>query len=75
MKNLRAKGKKWAKRALALKLGKTAVKKGGILGVGLGAAAGVAYLAWNYNKKCKQIQADKSADNEITIDKEKKIVV
>ncbi|WP_081212025.1 hypothetical protein [Salegentibacter sediminis] len=75
MKNLRAKGKKWAKRALALKLGKTAVKKGGILGVGLGAAAGAVYLAWNYNKKCKKLKAEEDAANEITVKKEKKIVV
>lgn len=75
MKNLRAKAKKWAKRGLALKLGKTAVKKGGILGIGLGATAGAVYLAWNYNKKRKEIQAEESAENEITVDKEKKIVV
>lgn len=72
MKNLT---KKWAKRALAFKVGKYAVRKGGLVGVGLGAAAGAVYLAWNYKKKRKEIQADESAENEITVDKEKKIIV
>lgn len=75
MKNLRAKGKKWTKRALALKLGKTAVKKGGVLGVGIGAAAGAVYLAWNYNKKCKELRAQKNPVNEISVEREKKIVI
>jgi uncharacterized membrane protein YebE (DUF533 family) len=75
MKNLTRKTKKWGKRALAFKVGKFAVRKGGILGVGLGAVAGAAYLAWNFNKKRKEVQPEENPTNEITADKEKKIVV
>lgn len=75
MKNLTKKTKKWGKRALAFKAGKFAVRKGGLLGVGLGAAAGAVYLAWNYNKRRKETQPAESPENEITVDPEKKIVV
>lgn len=41
------KGIKWGKRALALKLGKSAIRRGGIAGVGIGAIVGAGYLAYN----------------------------
>ena len=49
-------GLKWGKRALALKLGKTAIKRGGIVGVGIGAVIGAGYLAYNLleNRKRRQ---------------------
>ncbi|MDR9458485.1 MAG: hypothetical protein RI572_13855 [Salegentibacter sp.] len=75
MKNLRAKGKKWVKRALAFKVGKYAVRKGGLLGVGIGAVAGVAYLSWRLSKKCKTEHGAERLINEITADKERQIVV
>ncbi len=72
MKNLTGKAKKWGKRALAFKVGKYAVRKGGLLGVGLGAAAGVVYLAYKFRNACKKKQ---QPVNEITADTEEKIVV
>ena len=49
-------GLKWGKRALALKLGKTAIRRGGIVGVGIGAVIGAGYLAYNLleNRKRRQ---------------------
>ena len=49
-------GLKWGKRALALKLGTTAIKRGGIVGVGIGAVIGAGYLAYNLleNRKRRQ---------------------
>ncbi|MGY5850043.1 hypothetical protein [Salegentibacter sp. F14] len=75
MKGIGVKGVKWAKRALAVKLGKTAVKKGGLVGVGIGAAAGLGYLVWSFSKKCKNSHSYDRPINKITTDSEKKIVV
>ena len=72
MKNLRAKGKKWGKRALAFKVGKYAVRKGGLLGVGVGAVAGAAYLVYKFRDRCKSHQ---EPTNEITANTEEEIVV
>ena len=49
-------GLKWGKRALALNLGKTAISRGGIVGVGIGAVIGAGYLAYNLleNRKRRQ---------------------
>ncbi len=41
------KGMKWGKRALALKLGKTVIRRGGVVGIGIGAIVGAGYLAYN----------------------------
>ncbi len=40
-------GIKWGQRALVVKIGRVALKRGGLVGLGLGAAAGVGYLAYN----------------------------
>lgn len=47
MSNIMDKGMKWGKRALALKLGKTAIRRGGVVGIGIGAVVGAGYLAYN----------------------------
>lgn len=66
MSTLINKGAKWGKRALALKLGKTAVKRGGLLGVGIGAVAGAGYLAYNlYENRKKSAAAEKARRAEI----------
>jgi len=49
-------GLKWGKRALALKLGKTAIRRGGIVGVGIGAVIGAGYLAYNLMENRKRRQ-------------------
>lgn len=72
MKNLKKETKKWGKKALAFKVGKFAVRKGGLLGVGIGATAGVIYLAYKFGKDCKNKQ---KPVNEVTADREKQIVV
>ncbi|HSP11474.1 MAG TPA: hypothetical protein VLO29_03025 [Salegentibacter sp.] len=72
MKNLKKKTKKWGKRALAFKVGKFAVRKGGLLGVGIGVAAGAIYLVYKFSNGCKNKQQPM---NEVTADREKQIVV
>lgn len=72
MKNLTRKAKKWGKRALAFKVGKYAVRKGGLLGLGLGAAAGAVYLAYRFRNDCNKKQ---QPVNEITADTEEEIVI
>lgn len=47
-------GLKWGKRALALKIGKTAIRRGGIVGVGIGAVVGAGYLAYNFFENRKK---------------------
>lgn len=47
-------GLKWGKRALALKIGKTAIRRGGIVGVGIGAVVGAGYLAYNFFENRKR---------------------
>ncbi len=47
MNSLVNSGIKWGQRALVVKIGRTALKRGGLVGLGLGAAAGVGYLAYN----------------------------
>lgn len=76
------KGVKWGKTALALKLGKTAVKRGGLLGIGMGAVAGAGYLAYNfYTKKKKAAQhgkikrIDNIENNHPEVEGDKNIVI
>lgn len=73
------KGEKLIKSALAIKVGKAALKRGGIVGVSLGAAAGVGYLAYRYFKKNKQeekhIETKEVNTLNPDIETEKKIVV
>ena len=54
MSDIMNKGLKWGKRALALKLGKTAIRRGGIMGVGIGAVVGAGYLAYNFFENRKR---------------------
>ncbi|MGY5846482.1 hypothetical protein ACW6QP_03615 [Salegentibacter sp. HM20] len=72
MNKFTRKTKKWGKRALAFKVGKYALRKGGIVGVGVGAAAGAAYLAYKFAKDCRK---KNKPLNEITTDKNEQIVV
>lgn len=73
------KGQKFLKSALAIKVGKAALKRGGIVGAGLGAAAGVGYLAYRYFQKNKQEEEHMKTKEVNTlnpdIETEKKIVV
>lgn len=61
MSTLIDKGVKWGKSALALKLGKTVIKRGGFIGIGAGAVAGAGYLAYNYFEKKKRAAAEEKA--------------
>ncbi|QED38786.1 hypothetical protein FK178_14140 [Antarcticibacterium arcticum] len=54
MSNIMDKGMKWGKRALALKLGKSAIRRGGVVGVGIGAVVGAGYLAYNFFENRKR---------------------
>lgn len=86
MSTLVDKGLKWGKSALALKLGKTVIKRGGLFGVGAGAVAGAGYLAYNFYKKNKAAAGEKARpaklkkidnidDNYPGIEGDKKIVI
>lgn len=66
MKNILEKGGNWAKRAVVTRIGRNTMKRGGILGVGIGAAAGLAYLAYNYAKNHRHDQAQPTAINKVS---------
>lgn len=72
------KSEKILKSALAMKIGKTALKRTGIVGVGIGAAAGAGYLIFRYFKKQpiqKPIMAKDTPPINSKIQTEKKIVL
>lgn len=87
MNNLVNKGAKWGKKALMLKLGKAAIKRGGLVGVGIGAVAGAGYYAYNLYEKRKKAAAEEEArrsnirridnidDNHSSVEGEKTIVI
>lgn len=84
MNNMINSGMKWGQRALVMKIGKTALKRGGIIGVGVGALAGAGYLAYNLLEKRKRkeevrrqdlTRIDDINDNNPEISGDKKIVV
>lgn len=57
-------GTKLAKSALALKLGKAVMSRGGLIGVGVGGAAiGAGYLAYNFIAKRKKVKNLKRIDD------------
>lgn len=64
---------KWIAGLLAAKAGKKIIAKGGIIGLGVGAAAGGAYLGYKLLKRLKS-QEDIS-NNHHEVEGKKKIVV
>lgn len=78
MSNLIHTSGKWVARAAALKLGKAAMRKGGVIGIGIGAVVGVGYLAYNFIKKRKDgdlTRIDDINDNNHELKGDKKIVI
>lgn len=72
-------GKKYLKGKVAIKAGKYLLtRRAGFLGLGIGAAAGAGYLAYNYFSKRKNDNITHIEDidgNNPEIDGEKKIVI
>lgn len=71
-------GQKFMTRALALKVGRAAVKKGGVMGIGLAAVFGAGYLAYNLFKKrdTRSLRRiDDIEENNHELEGDKKIVV
>ena len=71
-------GKKYLKGKVALKAGKYLLtRRAGFIGLGIGAAAGAGYLAYNYfsNRKNNITHIDDIDDNHPEVDGEKKIVI
>lgn len=57
-------GGKWMTRALALKLGRGIIKKGGALGIGAGVVLGFGYLAHNFINNRKRRNKKRIGDIE-----------
>lgn len=71
-------GGKWMTRALALKLGRGVIKKGGVLGIGAGVVLGFGYLAHNFINNRKRRNLKRIGDiegNNPEIEGKKRIVV
>ncbi len=78
MSNILNTSGKWVARAAALKVGKAAMKRGGVIGIGIGAVVGVGYLAYNFIKKRNDGDLRKIEDihnNNHEIEGDKKIVI
>ena len=73
MKNQIKKTGKWAVGYLAAKAGKKVVAKSGVVGLGIGAAAGLGYLGYKLFRKEKE--ENDISENYHEIKGEKKIVV
>tara|TARA_Y100000034_G_scaffold85338_1_gene102355 strand:+ start:324 stop:545 length:222 start_codon:yes stop_codon:yes gene_type:complete len=73
MKNQIKKTGKWAVGYLAAKAGKKVVAKSGVVGLGIGAAAGLGYLGYKLFRKKKE--ENDISENYHEIKGEKKIVV
>lgn len=69
---------KWMTRALALKIGRGAINKGGVLGIGAGAILAFGYLAHNFisNRKKRNLRRIGDIDNNnLELEEKKRIVV
>lgn len=71
-------GGTWMARALALKLGRGAIKKGGVFGIGAGVIIAFGYLAHNFIKNRNRRNLKRIGDiegNNPGIEAKKRIVV